>query len=92
MNNRPDYSEWGIGEKLEMILENQQAMEADLKLLIDKVNRIEDWIDERTPPPPSDPEGDIYCEMVKRRVEMGRGCSCTTETGCTFRKETPIDL
>jgi len=60
-----------------------KRIEAHLILLIDKVNRIEDWIDERTP----QPEADIYCEMVKKRVGMGKGCSCTTETGCTFKRE-----
>ena len=92
MNNRPDYSEWGIGEKLEMILENQQAMEADLKLLIDKVNRIEDWIDERTPPDPTEIKDVLFCHMVNKVVGHERGCSCTKEKGCTFIKETPIDL
>ena len=62
-----------------------KRIEAHLVLLIDKVNRIENWIDERTPPdPPQQPEADIYCEMVKKRVGMGRGCSCTTETGCMY--------
>ena len=61
-----------------------ERIEAHLILLIDKVNRIEDWIDERTPPPPPKPEGVLYCHMVKKNVGHGRGCSCTTETGCTF--------
>ena len=61
-----------------------ERIEAHLCLLIDKVNRIEDWIDERTPPDPPQPEGVLYCHMVKKDVGHGRGCSCTTETGCGY--------
>ena len=70
-----------ILNKLEHI---EEQVVGKIDLLIDKVNRIEDWIDERTPPDSPKPEGVFYCYMVKKHIGHERGCLCTTETGCTF--------
>ena len=59
-------------------------MSSQLDKIEAKIDKVLEWIEARTPPPPPKPEGVLYCHMVKKNVGHGRGCSCTTETGCGY--------
>ena len=89
-----------IEDKLRLILEgqtlhdqNNKVVRERLNLLIDKVNRIEDWIfNEWTPPVPVVEDDVLWCGLVKRHVSRYRGCECKKEDGCYFLKKKRINM